>query len=216
VDVVRQVFVAGQFDLRGMAQFPEVVRAYHAILDSGRVPLLIDLGANIGASSVWFGQMFPRARLIAVEPAPDNARLCRRNMTGWDARVVQAAIGGTGGNVDLQGADRDAWAYSTVRSEHGLTTVRTISEIVQRHGAHGKLFVVKIDIEGFESDLFSTDVDWVDEATMIIIEPHDWLFPGAGTSRNFQRVLGDKGFDVVILGEHLVYVRMPEAQGTAA
>jgi hypothetical protein len=75
---------------------------------------------------------------------------------------------------------------------------------------NARLFIAKIDIEGFEDDLFSDNTRWVDDVEVIIIEPHDWLFPGTGTSRNFQRAISKRPFEVVISGENLVYIRIPD------
>ena len=83
----------------------------------------------------------------------------------------------------------------------------TINEIVKRHGDGSALFIVKIDIEGFESDLFASQTEWVDDAHVIVLEPHDWLLPGQATSRNFQIVLARHDFDILISGENLIYVR---------
>ena len=72
---------------------------------------------------------------------------------------------------------------------------------------HGELFAVKIDIEGFEDDLFAAETAWLEEVALVYIEPHDHLFPDRASSRTFQRELGRRDFDLVIRGENLVYVR---------
>jgi hypothetical protein len=46
-------------------------------------------------------------------------------------------------------------------------------------------FIVKIDIEGFEDDLFSRNTDWVDLFPVLIIELHDWMLPGARVTQKF-------------------------------
>ncbi|HUF09420.1 MAG TPA: hypothetical protein VMO47_08880, partial [Rhodothermales bacterium] len=48
-------------------------------------------------------------------------------------------------------------------------------------------FLIKIDIEGFEDDLFSNNTDWVDQFPLMIVELHDWMLPGARVSRHFLR-----------------------------
>ena len=40
-----------------------------------------------------------------------------------------------------------------------------------------------------------------------MIEPHDWLLPGSGTSTDFQKAMAERGFDLLISGENLLYVR---------
>jgi hypothetical protein len=66
-------------------------------------------------------------------------------------------------------------------------------------------FIIAIDIEGFESDLFAYNADWLKQFTHI--EPHDWLLTGQNTSRSFQSALGREDFDVLLCGEDVVYVR---------
>jgi hypothetical protein len=72
----------------------------------------------------------------------------------------------------------------------------------------GEPFLAKVNIEGFERDLFSDGLDWLDRIAVLFIEPHDWLFPGRHTSRTFQKALGDRDFHLFIVGPHLCYVRL--------
>src|SRR4051794_22115217 len=41
--------------------------------------VLVDLGANIGLTSLWLARRYGCRTVIAVEPSPDNARLARLN-----------------------------------------------------------------------------------------------------------------------------------------
>ena len=85
--------------------------------------------------------------------------------------------------------------------------VVTVPELVARCGEGAELFIVKVDIEGFESDLFAANLEWLDQAAAVMIEPHDWLLPGSGTSTDFQKAMAERGFDLLISGENLLYVR---------
>jgi hypothetical protein len=72
----------------------------------------------------------------------------------------------------------------------------------------GTPFIAKIDIEGFESDLFAENTDWLKEVYMVVIEPHDWLMPGERTSRAFQVVMSRFEFEIFVSGDNLIYVRV--------
>jgi hypothetical protein len=74
---------------------------------------------------------------------------------------------------------------------------------------NAQVFIVKIDIEGFEADLFSANLDWLDLADVVIIEPHDWMLPGQGSSRTLQVAMAARPFEVLLSGENLIYVRIP-------
>jgi FkbM family methyltransferase len=202
----KQVFAGREYDLRVVRRASSrVAERYRAILDAGRVPVIIDAGANVGAASLWFARTFPDARVVAVEPDPENARILRLNVAGESRiSVLEAAIAGEPGRVSLAGNGM-SWAVQTVRSDNGELPAVTMAESVGSV-QNGELFIAKIDIEGFESDLFAGDQDWIDRATVIIVEPHDWLFPGRATSKTFQSAMGKRNFELFISGENLVYV----------
>ncbi|WP_342353833.1 hypothetical protein [Methylobacterium dankookense] len=68
-----------------------------------------------------------------------------------------------------------------------------MNEILQEKGPNASLLLVKIDIEGFESELFASNTEWVDKAFAIIIEIHDDRLPGQHSSRAMQRALFGQG-----------------------
>lgn len=41
---------------------------------------IVDLGANFGEVSLYFAKLFPEARIVAVEPSPENLRVFRSNI----------------------------------------------------------------------------------------------------------------------------------------
>lgn len=69
------------------------------------------------------------------------------------------------------------------------------------------LFIAKIDIEGGEEALFRGNPDWPRDAQLIVVETHDWLLPGAGTSRNFRRCIAELPIDLLARGENLFCFR---------
>jgi len=71
----------------------------------------------------------------------------------------------------------------------------------------GVPFIAKIDIEGFESDLFSANTQWLADTFVVFIEPHDWLLPGKCTSRSFQAAMGEEDYEIYLSGEILTYIR---------
>lgn len=210
VSIVRQIFGERQYDLSSFKQNAAIESRYRALLAEGARPVIIDAGANIGMSSIWFAQRFPEADVVAIEPDPGNAAICRLNVAAFpNVTVREAAIGSTAGQVTLSVDGRKACAVETVRGEAGGVEVITVE--AARPTAASRLFIVKVDIEGFEEDLFSANLGWIEEADVVIVEPHDWLFPDRSTSATFQAAMAAGGFQVLILGENLVYVRRPGA-----
>ena len=203
--MIRQILILGEYDLDRFPQSDRVDRRYREILAGGGRPVILDAGANIGIASVWFAHRFPEAVLLAVEPDPRNAAIARMNTERLsNVRVVEAAIGSTPGSVTLEVFSEKGWATRTKASDRG-TPVMPVRDLVDLVDG-GKLLIAKIDIEGFESELFFRNTEWVDEAAAIIIEPHDWMLPGGGTSQTFQRALMGKEREILVSGENLIFV----------
>lgn len=207
-ETIRQVFRDKEYDLSRFPQWPSIQSRYRTLLDTGRKPVIIDAGANIGAASLWFSMQFPDAIIFAVEPDPHNARQCRRNTAAiLNITVFECAVGATDGRVALSNPDNEAWAVQTSRLDNdgeGIA-IRTLASLLDAV-PDGELFIAKIDIEGFEADLFSKNCDWARTATVIYIEPHDWMPTTRRSSLNFQLALAPFGKEILISGENLVYV----------
>ena len=208
LSVIRQVYCQREYDLSRFPQWQGVIAAYADMLARDVLPLVIDCGANIGVSARWFAEMFPSARVLALEPDRDNARLALVNTEHLDnVLVIETAVGSESGRVKMQTFEHHAWAARAERSDAGIS-VATINNFTG-HGYYSKqeLLLVKIDIEGFESDLFAANTEWVVKAHCIIAEPHDWHPDLRGTSRNMMRVMGNSGCEMVVSGENLVWFK---------
>jgi len=214
--ILRQIFVDREYDLDRFPQGKIVKDAYNDLILNQRTPLIIDAGANAGYSSRFFAQMYPLAQIFAVEPASGNAALCRANVANFtNIEVVEAAVGSQPGIVQVEHQDGYSYSARTRRSEpdvvHGPGTIErapvvTIDELKARVG-NGELLIVKVDIEGFESDLFE-NATWVSQTRAVIVEPHDWMLPGARTSRSLQKAMLKEDRDLLISGDTLVWIKV--------
>jgi FkbM family methyltransferase len=205
VAVVRQIFLQNEYEL-AEAIHARVAARYAEIMSSGRKPVIVDAGANIGAASIWFRMRYPGTAVVAVEPDPENLRVLRLNVEGrQEIIVVPAAIGSREGLVRIEDHG-PGWSTRTKREESGVPVI-TMADAFARV-RDGVPFIAKIDIEGFESDLFAENTDWLNEVYMVAIEPHDWLLPGERTSRAFQVAMSRFEFEIFVSGENLIYVRV--------
>jgi FkbM family methyltransferase len=143
--------------------------------------VLVDLGANIGMTSLWLARRYGIAQVVAVEPDPGNALLLRRNLAqnGMRAVVVEAAISPSDGTAFLT---QDA-ASNMRRLGSAGQPVRTISmRALLRDALPGdEIALLKVDIEGAEWALFTQgDLSWAAKVGDIIIECHPSVIDYAG------------------------------------
>jgi hypothetical protein len=70
----------------------------------------------------------------------------------------------------------------------------------------GRLLIAKIDIEGAEREACAASVELLRTVPCIMIEPHDYLIPGAGCLGPIYRAVADRALDTLIHGENLILI----------
>lgn len=207
-----QIFIHEDYNLKALKRYAEFEALYARYSVDG-TPLILDLGANIGLSSVYFHHIWPTAKIVAVEPSQDNFAVLRQNFgatANFDGMLAGIACKSSRLAVADPAVEKNAFTTTVIEpgAGGGVQGV-TVPEILARYPkSDGYLpFIVKIDIEGFESDLFAENTEWVNEFPILIIEMHDWLFPGQGTSSNFLKTIAGLDRDFVYLGENVFSIR---------
>jgi FkbM family methyltransferase len=209
-DTFRQVFEHREYFIGNDAVEADIQSRYSNILSNGQKPIIIDAGANIGLATIWFKAQYPKAAVIAIEPDLENFAVLKENVIASDTTLlVNAAVGSLPGSVSLIRDTGMGWAVKTRRTQENGISIITIDDAIALV-PNGVPFIVKIDIEGFESDLFGDNLAWLDATFAVFIEPHDWMEPSKGTSRAFQRAFGERNFNIYVRGENLLYVRRLE------
>ncbi|HTO50084.1 MAG TPA: FkbM family methyltransferase [Burkholderiales bacterium] len=204
-----QVYGARSYDLRGLRRFAEIAAIHREVAARGRRNLILDLGANIGAAARYFAQAWPASHVVAVEPAADNFELLFENTQDLDnTTALLCGIASVPGWLRIVDATAEKWTYRTERAQAQTPqAVRavTVPELLGEYSSDAGYdpFIVKIDIEGAESELFSGNVDWIDRFPVLIIELHDWLFCGQGGSGPFLRAIAARNRDFILAGENV-------------
>ena len=196
--VVAQIFESQDYSLGRLQRGAELVALYERM----RRPLVLDLGANIGASAVYFGMHFPRAHIVALEPQAENFALLKENVAGLDVDARLAAIGSREGEAALVDPGEGEWGYRTTAGR-GVRVESAARLVSEKLAAGYAPFIAKIDIEGAEAELFAGDTAWADGFPLVIIELHDWLLPRAGTARAFLSWAAARPRDFVPIGENV-------------
>jgi FkbM family methyltransferase len=201
--VIWQIFARGDYDLATLQRFADLREFVERRHGEGRRPLIVDAGANIGVSAVFFALAFPTATIVAIEPEAGNHELLVRNTQGLDVKCLRAALSAEAGDVALVDTGSGSWAFRTDRSAagHRIPCV-TIDALYNEFGGRDLYpFVAKIDIEGGEEDVFARNTDWVAKTPVVVTELHDWLFPRQRTALPFLRCISGQDRDFVYNGE---------------
>lgn len=159
-------------------------------------PLVLDCGANVGLSTIWFLARFVGSSVHAFEPAPDNFRFLELNVGGRnDVVATQAAVGKTPGKVLLHVAEHGAM-HSVRDATAGAGSINVdcinLADYL-RDRSISRVDVLKLDVEGSEMEVVEGLGDRIDDVGVIVGEFHETLvdegrFYGYLEKRGFRRV----------------------------
>ena len=174
-----------------------LVQEEYAAVAYDHAEVIVDCGANVGYTSAYFLSRFPQAQVVALEPFPANAEMCRRNLAPYGSRatVIEAAIWSYPTRLALHYSDGDDWAVQVRPAqdgEYGEIEAIDLPSLGLKH-----IDILKIDIEGSETELFACDADrWLPHVSNIAIELH-----GAECERQFNAVMAGYRYTLSHSGE---------------
>lgn len=199
--VLAQIFTEREYDAHPF--WMERLNAVAAQMrQAGRVPLIIDAGANVGYSALYLAEKFPEAVILAVEPDRNCVDLIERNCAGNPRiRPVHAAVWSHENGVDLTTREEGSWANRV--TDDGATASLTLETLITEIPDAAPL-IVKLDIEGAESEVCRASPGAVSSFVCIMIEPHDWMLPGSGGLAPLYEAVAGKKMDTLIRDETLM------------
>jgi FkbM family methyltransferase len=201
MELLDQIFAGQAYEFRSFARAGEIQRYY----EQCRQPLILDCGANIGASAVWFATRFPKATVVAVEPEPGNFAVLKQNAHSPALHAIHGAVASAPGRLGVLDPGLGTAGFRTTISQTpgALFEVRayTLQELLQLV-PDAIPFILKVDIEGAEADLFGGDQEILDLFPVVIVELHDWMLPGSASSRKFLQWHTRHERDLVQAGEN--------------
>lgn len=217
------ITVSYRFNRGDLQSIREVLceQAYRLPFDR-RPKVLVDLGANIGLTSLWLHTHYGCERIIGVEADPENAKVLRENylQNKLPGEVIEAAVGPYDGvavfkrsSISNMGAvaRRDAVPANEVSNiEVPMVSMETV---LKRLPAEACIDVLKMDIEGGEQALITGPREWLKRTHAIIAELH----PGLVDCERIVRILEEEGFafipaNSVFPGNMTAFVRKPPAR----
>jgi FkbM family methyltransferase len=143
--------------------------------------VLVDLGGNIGLTTVWLSKQYECDLIVILEPSTSNAALARRNLADNNikAEVIEAAIGAK----DRVGrfCEDDRSNQGCLAASGRAVPVLSMNTVLRSIPEGTMIDLVKLDIEGGEQELLAdADLSWLSRVRSLIVEFHPALvdYPG--------------------------------------
>jgi FkbM family methyltransferase len=166
--------------------------------------LIVDGGANVGYASVYFANKYPNAKVIAIEPDPENCALFRKNCAAYpNVELIQGALWTSNTDLIIENSAAESWAFRVVEAPSSINRsfkAFTVADILTRSGKE-HIDLLKLDVEGSEEQLFSSNYGgWIGRVKYMIIEVH-----GQRCHDAVFAATKDRGFSVFQSGARVVF-----------
>lgn len=207
---IDQIFTHHEYDFTKISRFHNIRNLYQNNISNGHKNLILDCGSNIGCSSIYFNIEFPCAKIVGIEPDFYNYKIAIKNCKKYkNISIMNEAIGPKSGFVKIinKNSDPNSYICSIIENSNDSLNIKmnSINKLLKLN-FDLKPFIIKVDIEGFENELFGKNLEWIESTPVIIIELHDWLFPKKANSSNFLKEIAKRNRDFVILGENIISI----------
>jgi hypothetical protein len=184
-----QALKSGSYGFGNLRRGAELSAHYEKLNERGETPLIVDAGAGIGASTIYFHHAFPKARIVATEPDRGSFQLLSANVRDMPVDCVQTV---PAGEKKPAAGDREAARV-------------TAAELLNRPGTAP--FIVKLDIEASAEDLFTANTEWIARVPVIIVALRDILIPGSDKVRRFVACIGGHERDFAYTQDNIFSIR---------
>jgi FkbM family methyltransferase len=149
--------------------------------------LMLDIGANIGGHCVQFKHFFPKLKIVAFEPHPDNFALLKQNTDRYsDVAALNVGVGSRTSIVSFDnGHESNSGVVRIVPNGENKNIVFALDDI----HLDERVNFIKIDIEGHEVSAFEGMVELIKKD-----EPLIWLEDNTDTA---VRSLIGLGYEII-------------------
>lgn len=140
-------------------------------------PFIIDVGAHIGISVIYFKSIYPNSQILAFEPNPISFEILEKNISNNDIKnvvLINKAVWKDEGNKDFYATQ---WSSNSSFLFGSWTQREKVNKIVVNTTTLHKYIdravdLLKIDTEGSELNILKAHKDIFKKVKNICIEYH--------------------------------------------
>tara|TARA_A100001037_G_scaffold304506_1_gene341518 strand:- start:43622 stop:44377 length:756 start_codon:yes stop_codon:yes gene_type:complete len=191
--VFDEIFLKEQYDSHLLPENPKVI---------------LDAGANIGLSSIYFAARFPDSKIFALEPENSNYEILSKNTKNFENIIpLKKALWSHSTDLRISNPSAEKWAFNFTESQlptEDLYEGISIEGFMSDYSVN-EIDILKLDVEGAEKDIFSKNINWIPKVRLMIIELHDRVVPGC--SREFFACTSQFKFEEHRKGENFFLLR---------
>ena len=131
--------------------------------------IIIDAGSNIGSQAIRLINLNPKLKkIICIEPDTENCNLCKKNLKNYNAITYNNALSNISNEIlTIQKTVNSEMSEIIEKSDgiiqsNNVQKIKTISmnDIIKNEKL-SKIDFIKLDINGYEDELFEKNTEWL-------------------------------------------------------
>lgn len=172
------------------------------------IDLIIDIGANIGQSTLSFDMAFPRTKIVAFEPIPSCYQEIKlKTINKSNIEVYNEGLGDSNGNLFFEENDfspsssfltlseKHIEAYPITKNSNKIEVKVSTLDSYAKEFEDNNNILLKIDVQGYEDKVLDGATEILKKTKVILIElSFDILYINQPTFDDIYKKLIDKGF----------------------
>ena len=181
-----EIVAKGVYDIEALEQKKASIRT------------VFDVGANCGFFVLRYASDYAAARFFCFEPHPQTFQALHKNITanrlGQRVTAIHAAVGAVSGECDIQISDESSMSVISSSPVQSLPTgkavkvrVTSLDEFAERQNVWPDY--LKIDVEGFETEVLKGAHACLQRANWVLLEYHSQEL-----KHECEKLLGKSGF----------------------
>lgn len=205
-DVFKQIF--------NYREYGGILSLFNLNENFKREKIIIDAGANVGYTTMFFSNNLESSMIFGVEPSETNYKIYKENIKNLEksdsVKAYHRALSENKGSnfiIERDFHDKKDWSMTTKEVDDiDGNTIKgiTIAEIIKENNLD-YISLLKIDIEGAERFIFKkeNDLSFLKITEIIAIEIHDQL----ANRKYINEILNDNNFLLMETGELTIGIK---------
>ncbi|HEX8429501.1 FkbM family methyltransferase [Hymenobacter sp.] len=157
-------------------------------------PYIIDCGANIGLSIIYFKRLFPKAKVVGFEPDSQIYKVCSENLKHFnftDVHLRNEAVWNENGELSF--LPDNSLGGMVVDSKTSNNSVHKVKSIRLKEFLNEEVDFLKIDIEGAELDVLEDIKEELVNVKLLFVEYHSGMNKQQELDK-ILKIMADAGF----------------------
>lgn len=197
------------FEIQEYQPLVSLIKSYKDI----SIKRIVDVGANVGYTSIYLLSKFPDAQVIAIEADPGNLGAFKINLDMNKLHnyvMLHKALWKSSERVELSNSFRDhrEWSRQVQSISSSKESLKnsipgiSLKDLFSEYSLD-EVDILKIDIEGAEKEVFSdinASIEIMKRVKFLVIELHDEV----DFKSEFESILRSADFGFTYFGESLI------------